>query len=314
MRQISILATMTLTAVLAVGIGYRWRQYQEPSSQPNSQQKQTLYHNFPNTSTPQTQPPPKRNSSFAGTESEVGSVAFIPKIYQLPGIEKARTAQNFKDWLAQFPPADQLIITNFDKTHFGVYSTTTSAEQITWMAKNGYPMPEDVVSSENIKDSELQALADEGNDKAGFLLYERQRRNIQKQIESYIADGGTKEELLRDNRALAIEQLRLSSAIQSLYIRSESPYKGYLMAQQAGLSSDPDTRSSGIIAGLLWAGQYGDTRASNEVLSKFTNGDSVLQKQQSAALAMLGAILNDQQRLSCFTSYPETQIPEKKWR
>jgi hypothetical protein len=244
-----------------------------------------------------------------------GTVA-VPARYRLPGVERVRTAKNFKEWLAQFPLDQQAFIADFDKTHFSVYSTITSPQQVAWMAARGYPMPEDIVAAKNISDEELKQLAAGGNDKAGFLLNERQATLIRSKIDAYVAGGGTESELLRNDVAFAIERSRVNDNLRAIYTSSESPYKGYVMAEEASMLRDPDARSAGIIAGLLWANTYGDTRAGSDAMYNFVKGNPDLQRQEVAALNMISALRMDQQRLNCYPVPPASgwMIPAKVWQ
>ena len=181
------------------------------------------------------------------------------------------------------------------------------------MAERGYPMPEDVIAVANLADEQLRNLAAQGNDKAGFLLHEREVAAMEARIDALTRNGESKEALLRSDQALAIERSRVRDAVQALYVSSESPYKGYVMAQDASQLNDPSERSATTIAGLLWASQYGDSRASTDAMYAFFKGDAQLQSQQLAALKMLVAVGFDQRRLNCYTSFPNTRIPEKVW-
>ncbi|HMM58121.1 MAG TPA: hypothetical protein PKD77_11125 [Rudaea sp.] len=247
---------------------------------------------------------------------EADGTVLVPRQYQLPGVEKVRTAKNFKDWIAQFPASDQKFIVDFDKSHFNVYSTITSPQQVAWMAQHGYPMPEDILAAKNISDEELEKLAASGNDKAGFLLYERQAATVRTEIDAYIAGGGKESELPRSDTTLAAEQSKVNSALNALYRSSSSPYKGYAMAQEASMRSDADTRNAGIIAGLLWAGEYGDTRAIWDSLHNFTQGKPELESQAIAAMKMLNALDMDRSRLNCYPVPPVAgwMIPAKVWQ
>lgn len=263
--------------------------------------------------------PPSHNSSPAqrsvsGVEAD-GTV-LAPWKYQLPGVVKVRAAKNFKDWVAQFPASDQKLIVDFDKSHFSVYSTITSPEQVAWMAQHGYPMPEDILAAKNISDDELKQLAARGNDKAGFLLYERQATLARSKIDAYVADGGTENDLLRNDTAFAIERSKINDDLRTLYTSSESPYKGYVMAEEAGMLRDPDARSAGIIAGLLWADTYGDSRAGSEAMHDFVQGNPDLQRQKIAALSVISALRMDQRRLNCYPIPPVSgwMIPAKVWQ
>ncbi|HMM58120.1 MAG TPA: hypothetical protein PKD77_11120 [Rudaea sp.] len=260
------------------------------------------------------QKPPRANAaSSPATMAGDGTVA-VPARYQFPGVERVRTAKNFKEWLAQFPPAQQSLITDFDKTHFSVYDTITSPEQVAWMAQHGYPMPEDILAATRMSDDDLKRLSDHGNDKAGFLLYERMAQRIRSRVDDYVASGGNKEQLLREDFSFALDAMKTATFLQSLYKDSESAYKGYAIAYDASFESDPLDRSSRIIAGLMWASKYGDSRASSDALSKYIQGNPELKREAAAASEMSHFMTLDQERLNCFPIAFGSRIPDKIWQ
>ncbi|MEO9079058.1 MAG: hypothetical protein ABI268_07060 [Rhodanobacter sp.] len=205
---------------------------------------------------------------YRSTVSADGTAA-VPVRFQLAGVGRVRTAPSFQEWLAQFPLYQQAQISAFNDAHFGVYRVN-SREQVAWMAANGYPMPEDVVAAERISDMTLLKLADQGNDKAAFLLAERQN----KKLVTFLAGGGERRAYYdgMEGRSRLDEQ----TTIDRLLEQSNSPYKGYNQASEAisGLYADQgrDVIDVRVIAGLVWAEQLGDTRA-GQFMTEFVGGD-----------------------------------------
>ncbi len=202
-------------------------------------------------------------AAVPGATISADGLAAVPVQFQLPGVSRVRTAPSFQEWLAQFPPDQQARISAFNKAHFGVYRVN-SREQVAWMAANGYPMPEDIIAADGLADRDLLKLADQGNDKAAFLLAERQN----KELVAFLAKGGNKSAyyggMAGPNRVY--EQ---TTAIDRLVKQSNSPYKGYIQASKAisGLyaGEGQDVTDAHVIAGLIWAEQLGDLRAGNFV-------------------------------------------------
>lgn len=258
--------------------------------------------------------PSQANATLSPTTIKADGTVAVPARYRLPGVERVRTAKTFKEWLAQFPPDQQAFIADFDKTHFSVYDTITSPEQVAWMAQHGYPMPEDILAAKNMSDDDLKRLSDQGNDKAGFLLHERMEERIRSRIDEYVAGGGTSDQLFYSDLAFARDAMKTSTFFQTLYGKSESAYKGYAIAYAASFDSDPLARSSKIIAGLLWASEYGDSRASSDALRKFTQGNPEMSRQAAAALTMRMFMMDDQSRLNCFPVPAGSRIPDKVWK
>jgi hypothetical protein len=194
----------------------------------------------------------------------VDGMAAVPIRFQLANVGRVRTAPSFQEWLAQFPSDQQAKIAAFNKAHFGVYRVN-SREQVAWMAENGYPMPEDIMAADRLADRDLLKLANQGNDKAAFLLAERQN----KELVDFLAEGGKRSAYF--GGAEGRNRLNEQMTIDQLVEQSNSPYKGYLQASEAisGLYAgerDPqDVIDAHVIAGLTWAEQLGDLRAGNFV-------------------------------------------------
>lgn len=189
----------------------------------------------------------------------VDGFAAVPIKFQLAGVGRVRTAASFREWLAQFPLDQQAKISAFNKAHFGVYRVN-SREQVAWLAANGYPMPEDIIAAETLSDKDLFKLANQGNDKATFLLAERQNR----ELVDFLAKGGKKSAYFEGVKGR--DRSNAQMTIDRLVRQSSSPYKGYIQASEAisGLYADQDQAVTDVhvIAGLIWAEQLGDLRAS----------------------------------------------------
>lgn len=188
--------------------------------------------------------------------------AAVPARFQVANVSRVRTAPSFEEWIAQFPPDQRTRIVAFNKAHLGVYRVN-SREQVAWMAENGYPMPEDIVAADRLADRDLLQLANQGNDKAAFLLAERQND----ELVAFLAKGGTRSAYF--DGAEGRNKLDEKTTIDRLVRQSNSPYKGYVQVSEAisGLyaGEGQDVADAHVIAGLIWAEQLGDTRAGNFV-------------------------------------------------
>lgn len=187
-----------------------------------------------------------------------GGLAAVPAQLQLAHVSRVRTARSYQEWLVQFPPDERAKIEAFNKANFGVYRVN-SREQVAWMAANAYPMPEDIVAAEHLSDGDLLKLARQGNDKAAFLLKERQDQHLA----DFLAKGGEKKDFY--GGAEGSNRIDQEMGVDELIKLSNSPYKGYLQAQEALSGTNPHQAQSDIdvqvIAGLLWAQTLGDFRA-----------------------------------------------------
>jgi hypothetical protein len=175
----------------------------------------------------------------------------VPQRYRIPGVERVHsTATGFQEWLNQYPTSDRQRIRDFNTRYNGVY-LIASPEQIAWMAENGYPMPEDLIAVQGIDDQTLRNLADHGNDKAGFLLHDRNLDRLGDRLESQLDLNSP------DDRALNL-------ALSDQFLESPSAFKGYVEAADAfKLNADPGLQKTMLVAGLTRAASLGDSRASD---------------------------------------------------
>lgn len=187
----------------------------------------------------------------------------VPSRYQLPGVARVRsTAANFDDWLKQYPPGDRARIKDFDTRYNGVYEVA-SPQQIAWMAQNGYPMPEDLIAAEGIDDATLRNLANNGNDKAGFLFHDRYLNRLGDRHETQLDLSNPSDQAL----ASALD------ADDIIFLTSSSPFKGYVEAADAfSVYADPVEQKARLVSGLVRAGQLGDSRAAETLFEYVGRG------------------------------------------
>lgn len=215
--------------------------------------------------------PPKAPPGKLQSTISPDGLAAVPAQLQIAHVSRVRTARSYQEWLVQFPPDERAKIEAFNKTHFGIYRVN-SREQVAWMAANAYPMPEDIVAAEQLSDRELLKLAKQGNDKATFLLKQRQDQYLA----DFLAKGGEKKDFY--GGAEGSNRIDQEMAIDRLIKLSNSPYKGYLQAQEAISGINPHQTQSDIdvqvIAGLLWAENLGDFRAA-QLLTDYVGQNSM---------------------------------------
>jgi|GEM_PF-1682644 hypothetical protein len=244
----------------------------------------------------------------------------VPARFQLPGVARVRagSATSFQQWLALFPDTDQQAIADFHRRHFGVYAIN-SPQQIAWMAQNGYPMPEDVIAAQALSEDDLRALARQGNDKAAFLLRERDIAVLKNAYEAYTSAGkGTDTFWREDPRAPQMQQdLDLHSRVMH---ESNSPFKGYLQAQDALLeaaqpSAYPDQTAmdvaATVIGGLWWAYSLGDFRAT-QFIQSYVGSDPMRMAVFSGAMYVEGNAVEDSIKMSTHNCAP-VGVPLDGW-
>lgn len=181
----------------------------------------------------------------------------MPLKFRLPGVEKLRTAANTRDWMALYPAIDQERIKRFSDRYHGVYDIS-SAQQIAWMAQNGYPMPEDIIVAQGMSDKELHELSKNGNEKASLLLHDR----LQTRVEE-------RQSKLDMSKPEDLEIQTMLSESNFVLASSPSAFKGFVEAAEAlKKTNNPDEQKARLIAGLMRADALGDRRAF-DILSSF---------------------------------------------
>lgn len=238
--------------------------------------------------------PPPPGALAAAFPVAADSTVAIPPRFQLPGVAGAQSGSSFREWIAKYPPDQQAKITAFGKKHFGVYSVN-SPRQVAWMAANGYPMPEDVIAADSLSDTQLRELAERGNDKAGFLLRERNIDTIVAKLAYYRAQGKTDTDFWSGDptaRQLSDDDSTTTRLLQ----QSRSPFKGYMQALDALRRDEQLGKDAAIIAGLAWAGSLGDFRATQFVMA-YAADDPVRQAMATMAAAMDINALNDRAQM-----------------
>jgi hypothetical protein len=202
--------------------------------------------------------PAEKSTSSSVPKARSDGMVAIPGRYQLPGVPAARaTASNSREWIESFG-ADKEKVGAFNDQHFDLYSIN-SPEQIAWMAQNGYPMPEDIIAAQAMSTERLRDLATAGNEKAAFLLRDRDLHALKDTFATYDMMKKSRSEFWQSDPAgeLISQDQSLNAKLMQ---ESKSPYKGYLAAMEAELSTDPVEASSKIAAGLLWSESLGDFR------------------------------------------------------
>lgn len=184
----------------------------------------------------------------------------VPLRYQFAGVERVQTGMDFENWMAQYSAVDQEIIRAFSEKYFGIYENRTS-ESIAWMAANGYLMPEDIIAAQAFSTEQLQQLANNGNDKAAFLLKDRYLNRLAEEMDA--------SDLTFEDAAKRMELMGIEGGYLSGIYQSASPYKAYLTARIATIeATDPGSpqQSASILAALTWARNLGDLGADRLIL------------------------------------------------
>ena len=207
----------------------------------------------------------------------------MPVRFQLPGVERVRTASGFDQWVAQFPGDEKEQIVAFNDRHFGVYRVN-SPQQVAWMAQMGYPMPEDIVAAKFLSDQDLREMAARGNDKAGFMLHEREVDFLKTKYAELATQGQTRSDFWR-NDPNAMQYNKDDLQYHQLMLTSVSPFKGFVQAQDAVLDEDTEYAPATIISGLMWAQSFGDFRV-GQFIDAYVGNDPMRTAMLYGAQAM----------------------------
>lgn len=218
----------------------------------------------------------------------------VPRRYQLPGVARVRTASSFDEWLDQFPVEDRKRIKAFDARYRNVYEVA-SPQQIAWMARNGYPMPEDLIAAQGIDDHTLQDLATAGNAKAAFLLHDRLLDRLGNRNERDLDLSNPDDEALSE----ALDKT------DTLRLRTASAFSGYVQAADAfRVRIAPGEQKAQLISGLLRALQLGDGRAISTLLQMTSKG--IISNDE---FAIASQVYTDSQSLRSLM-IPSAQCPD----
>lgn len=196
------------------------------------------------------------------------SLAVIPLKWRFAGIATTTTAKDGMKWLNSYPQEDMPIFRAFNLSHPYAWSIN-SADQIAWMAANGFPMPEDVVAAAGMSDEQLRDAADNGGMKAKFLYYDRLSSEAGAELDDFKQQGGEVSDFMASHPAIESELRRMLPIVQS----SSSPFVGYLEASRAIWIDDPQGRGQVSAGGLALAYFRGDDRAGNALIALYDNGD-----------------------------------------
>lgn len=204
--------------------------------------------------------PTKERSTGNGlgvdTSKAAGAETDVPTRYLFAGNAKIPRFENDDTLYASYSLEQQAVIRGF-YSNFGdtglkgpyLYDSMfafRNQRQLDWMAKNGYPLPDDVLAAAQMTTEDLFALAKKGNFKAKALLLVRE---YEQDSSAPAAESGQME-----------HQIELAE-FQNEVLMEGSPFAGYVWAAKHMKKPTSDGRA-GVIAGYAFAQTMGDDRAS----------------------------------------------------
>lgn len=204
-----------------------------------------------------------------------------------PGITVAVNKVNsLDDWLALYPEQQAASIRAFSRKYAGVYQVR-SPEQIQWMQRHGYVLPDDLVAAAGMSDEALRQLSDQGNDKATMLLYDRLVDEYITQRDAFIAAGGAREDL---NTGAGHSRVLDIMALDVQMLKNNSPFRFFLKTRDQEMSQTVDAVAyqNQKLGALEAAGILGDSRI--DVLIDQCRAEGAC---DPAAVAVAAAVASD---------------------
>jgi hypothetical protein len=233
--------------------------------------------------------PKPRNSTSAAAPPERINASSIPLKWRFAGITHYQSGDDSESWLAQFADHHDAIV-RFNQRYPYAWNVS-SPEEIAWLAKNGFPMPEDVIAADAMSDDDLRREADAGSSKALILYYERLSSELLAADRDELNKGGSTYEVMQ-RVADAMPQTEFEvGRVSSLVRGMDTPFFGYVEATRPFLEDNQTMREENLAAGLALAFARGDDRAANAVLGAAANG--MLSDEQASIAYRVMATMRD---------------------
>jgi hypothetical protein len=286
-RTGAIVAVLAL--VLAVGLlGYWLGRGAAPQPKTPSTAKTAVVAASPASSRANKPVLPKQRKSASAPLERINASS-IPLKWRFAGITQYQSGNDTESWLAQFADHHDLIV-RFNQRYPYAWNVS-SPEEIAWLAKNGFPMPEDVIAADAMSDNDLRREADAGSSKALMLYYERLSSELLAAGREEMNKGASTYEVMQ-RVAEAMPQTefevgRLSSLVRGM----DTPFFGYVEANRPFLDDNQTVREENLAAGLALAFARGDDRAANAVLGAAANG--MLSDEQASIAYRVMATMRD---------------------
>jgi len=182
----------------------------------------------------------------------------LPSAFRLPGVESVREADSWSARLATLTNAERARLEAINARYFGMLAFA-SAEQQQSLVKAGFPMPEEWLAADAMRDEELARLAKARSPKGAMFYADRQ---LDRYIEARqrMADKGGVRDVDRSLMHPKVDAMLYAGEALAL---SRSPFAAYMYGSiNAQLFDDPAYTAAAI--SVAWA--LGDVRG--QVLSR----------------------------------------------
>ncbi len=276
-RRIGVVAAVLLGTLAIATLGY-WLGRGSAKHESAKPEHQTAVRTVASAPPTALSPVEKLRTPAAEKTNDTLNAAEIAPKWRFAGISSYRVASDTESWMSLYADHHDLIV-RFNQRYPYAWNVS-SAEEIAWLAKNGFPMPEDMIAADAMSDDDLRREADAGSSKALMLYYERLQSEWITAARDEISKGASPSDA--DQRAaIAIPKTHLEIGRISSQVRGmETPFFGYLEANQPLLVDDETAREQNLAGGLALAYARGDDRAGMAVLSTAANG--ALSEEQAA--------------------------------
>ncbi|WP_155638288.1 hypothetical protein [Burkholderia cepacia] len=191
-----------------------------------------------------------RDIKFNQTKTSNSTGITIPKEFQFVDATTPAKSENDEELRNSYGGTDRLIMDEFYKKFDQNIIAFKSKDQYDWLAKNGYPLPDDVIAGYKMSIEDLGRLVDEGNLKASYFYL---MRNV------YSVDSSVR--LDRTNKGgIGGSWSKRYVAAEDAVMKSGSPFTGYMLAaREFSNGKAPES----VYAGYALASIMGDPRALN---------------------------------------------------
>ena len=179
----------------------------------------------------------------------------------------ANTTQMF----AQLEGSDRKLVESFYGNYGEMVLEFDNSKEFDWIARHGYPMPDDVVTASRFSDDELRRKFEDGDPKAGYFLLDRMAR--------------------RSNGHGTLDELQLADRV----LATDGPFSGYAYFRYYSQIEGEWERA---LSGLLWADLQGDWRAKSYFDNLVQTGGRFHQKLAPGDVAGAFEVLLSQVRFA----------------
>ena len=179
----------------------------------------------------------------------------VPGPWRFPEAPRIEAARSWEERLAKFSPSQQVYLRGLNDRYLGVLAFDSPDEQER-LIRQGFPMPEEWLAAQDLLDSELEALAKEGNFKAQMLQIDR----VGQQVGAVLDARGGLDTERPEHREMLVRLAEAKFMNLEMLRATGSPFAAYQYGQTR-YAMTPARPPEYLASSLLLAGDLGDKRA-----------------------------------------------------